>query len=170
MAELWDIYDKRRKKTGKTIPRGRNFGQGDYHLVVHIWLQNSRGELLIQKRQENLAWKPGIWATTGGSAIIGEDPYEAALRELSEELGVRNVENSMEFMLEMKRHDSLCSIWLVPCDIPAEALTLQKEEVADAKWVSRDEIRRMIAEKTFYSYDYLELLFALLDQREKFQK
>lgn len=170
MAELWDIYDKRRKKTGKTMVRGRSFGPGDYHLVVHIWLLNSSGELLIQKRQENLAWKPGIWAATGGSAIKGEDSYQAALRELSEELGVDGVEASIEFLMEIKRHDSLCSIWLVPCDIPAEKLRLQEEEVADARWVSREEIRRMVTEKTFYSYDYLEMLFALLDQREKFQK
>ena len=170
MAELWDIYDKCRQKTGKTMERGKNFGKGDYHLVAHIWPLNSKGELLIQKRQEHLTWRPGIWAATGGSAVAGENAYEAALRELKEELGITGVEDSIEFLMEIKRHDSLCSIWLVPCDIPAEQLVLQKEEVADAKWASRKEIHRMIAANEFHSYDYLEMLFQLIDQRTKFHK
>lgn len=170
MAELWEIYDKCRKKTGRTMKRGKNFGEGEYHLVVHIWPMNAKGEFLIQKRQENVAWRPGIWAATGGSAIAGETALEAAIRELEEELGITGFEESMEFMMEIKRHDSLCSIWLIPCEASVGELTLQKEEVSDAKWASREDIHRMIQEETFYAYDYLEMLFQLLDQREKFHK
>lgn len=167
MAELWDIYDKCRQRTGKTIERGKELESGEYHLVVHIWPLNQQGELLIQKRQEHLAWRPGIWAATGGSAVVGEDAYQAARRELQEELGLWDGEGSMEFLMEFKRHDSLCSIWLFPCDVSAEELVLQTEEVADARWVSREELRKMAAEGSFCSYDYLETLFQKIDQRER---
>lgn len=37
MDEMWDIYDKYGKKTGRVIPRSEITTVGDYHLVVHVW-------------------------------------------------------------------------------------------------------------------------------------
>ena len=48
--ELWDVYDVVRNKTGRTMVRGETFAEGDYHLVVHVCIFNSKGEMLIQKR------------------------------------------------------------------------------------------------------------------------
>lgn len=50
--ELWDVLDKNGEPTGKTVSRGFKgaFPKGKYHLVVHIWIKNSKGEFLIQKR------------------------------------------------------------------------------------------------------------------------
>ena len=49
--ELWDIYDKDRNKTGRTMKRGEPMKDGDYHLVVHICIFSSDGKMLIQQRQ-----------------------------------------------------------------------------------------------------------------------
>ena len=43
-GELWDIYDEHRKKTGRLHRRGDDLAPGEYHLVVHIWIENSRGQ------------------------------------------------------------------------------------------------------------------------------
>lgn len=45
--ELWDIYDINRIKTGKTVMRGETIKQGGFHLVVHVCVFNSKGEMLI---------------------------------------------------------------------------------------------------------------------------
>lgn len=170
MAELWDVYDQCAKKTGRTIERGKQIANGDYHLVVHIWVVNSKGEILIQKRASTVTWRPGMWAATGGSAVIGEDEYTAAIRELNEEIGI-NMENSvdlsMEFLLKLKRHDSLCSVWVVFGDVEIDKLKLQKEEVDDVAWVSRETLQSMMEEKKFYSYDYLNMLLRFIDDHEK---
>lgn len=47
--ELWDIYDELRCKTGRTHERGNLLPSGDYHLVIHVWIVNDKGEFLIQK-------------------------------------------------------------------------------------------------------------------------
>lgn len=165
MAELWDIYDTRAQKTGRCMERGALFTPGEFHQVVHIWLINSKGELLIQKRAAQVAWRPGIWAATGGSAVAGEDVYTAAIRELSEELGIRGVEDSMEFVMTIKHRNSLCSVWAVFCDIPVERLVLQQEEVEEARWVSRETLFAMMERQEFYRYDYLEFLLRYLERR-----
>ena len=42
-GELWDVYDKERRLTGRVHRRGDILASGDYHLSVHIWIRNSRG-------------------------------------------------------------------------------------------------------------------------------
>ena len=71
-VELWDLYDAHGNLTGKTMVRGEEVPFGCYHLAVHIWPMNSRGEFLIQRRSPNVQWKPNLWAVTGGSAISGD--------------------------------------------------------------------------------------------------
>lgn len=46
--EIWDIYDKYRRKTGATHERRITMKTGDYHIVVHVWVVNSKGELLYK--------------------------------------------------------------------------------------------------------------------------
>ena len=88
MAEYWDLYDGAGQKTGKKHLRGTSVPEGCFHKVVHIWIQNSRGELLMQKRSDKVDNCPGEWATTGGSVQAGEEPLTTAVRELAEELGM----------------------------------------------------------------------------------
>ena len=43
--ELWDVYDINRNKTGKTAVRGEGLPEGGYHLVVHVCIIGSDGEV-----------------------------------------------------------------------------------------------------------------------------
>lgn len=60
MAEIWDLYDSRGEKTGKTMTRGENIPSGLYHIGVHIWPINDKGEFLIQRRSSTVQWKPAF--------------------------------------------------------------------------------------------------------------
>lgn len=160
IMEIWDILDGNGNITGRTIIRGEALKAEEYHLVVHIWIINSKGEILIQKRPEHLKFAPGVWATTGGSAIQGEDSITAACRETKEELGIEINRNSMLTPLRHKRKNDITDIWVVKQDIDLVDITLQKEEVSDVKWVSTKELKQMICEGSFHSYsdDYFDLL------------
>lgn len=51
MAELWDIYDENRNKTGRFAERGvYRLKKGEYHIVVVALILNSKKEILITKR------------------------------------------------------------------------------------------------------------------------
>ena len=86
--ELWDVYDEDRNLTGRLHRRGDPLKKGDYHLVIHVWILNSRGEFLLTKRSPNKGFA-NLWETTGGSALAGDDSLTAAIREVKEETGLR---------------------------------------------------------------------------------
>ena len=159
--EKWDILNAQGTPTGKTVVRGRTFLRpGEYHLVVHIWIVSSKGELLIQKRSKEKKLMPGEWAATGGSAFSGESSLSAAKRELAEELGIKARESELRFIKRIKRRNSLVDVWFTVCDTPAENLTLQKGEVALARWVDTKTFSEMVEKRKFHNYgkDYFTLI------------
>ena len=163
--ELWDVYDRCFQKTGRVHERGNPLAPGEYHLVVAIYPVNSKGEVLIQKRNPNLKLLPGIWAATGGSAVQGENAWEACQRELKEELGLTACKESSEMIAAFKRIDSFNTIWLVHTEAKISDLILQEEEVSDAKWVSVAELKAMAKEGQFHYYRYLDWLLDYLSIR-----
>ncbi len=158
--ELWDLLDEDGNLTGRTIERGKPLTEGEYHLVVNIWIKNSKGEYLIQKRSEKLKRWPGIWAATGGAAIMGESSLTAALREVKEELGICFKPDMLKRVIRVKRKNALSDLWLVCHDVDLEDIRMQKEEVSDVKYAGMSEIFEMIASNEFFDYgeDYMRLL------------
>ena len=86
--EKWDLYTKYREKTGKEHIRGEEIPEGLYHLVVHVWIRNSRGEYLLSRRAADRPTYPFFWETVGGSVLQGETSIEGAVREVKEEVGI----------------------------------------------------------------------------------
>ncbi len=165
--EKWDILNADGEFVGKTTLRGKcNMKQGEYHLVVHIWVVSSQGDILIQRRSDNKKLMPGEWAATGGAAISGEDSYTAANRELYEELGIPSNKHTLKKITRIKRRNSLLDIWFITTDIPSEKLRLQKDEVAEARWVNRSEFVDMIKNGKYHNYgkDYFDLILKTIDE------
>ena len=68
-------------KNGKSNISQKNkiLSPGYYHLVVHVWIRNRKGEYLISQRSADRPMHPLKWECVGGSALKGEDSLSAAL-------------------------------------------------------------------------------------------
>ena len=133
-SEIWDLYDGNGQKTGRTMVRGEDVPAGLYHLGVHIWPMNSRGEFLVQKRSMTVQWKPGIWAVTGGSAMAGEDALTAARRELREEntmLSLRATTDAMTGLLNREATQAIIETALSSGQAGALLLLLDMDNLKD---------------------------------------
>ena len=166
--EIWDVYNKDRIKTDKTMERGSTFADGAYHMVVHVCIFNTQGEMLIQQRQPFKEGWPNMWdVTVGGSATAGDSSQSAAERELFEEIGYQLNLNNIRPHLTVNFEVGFDDYYLVEVDIEIEKLKLQYEEVQRVKWASKDEILLMLEQGEFIPY-YKNLLELLFDIRKKY--
>ena len=156
MAELWDVYDKDRKLTGRTVERGAKLREEDYHLVVQVWIRNAKGQWLISRRAETKS-QPLKWEPTGGSVLAGETSLQGALREVKEELGISLDAEKAEFFRSFRRdkeasweNPGFLDVWVFGAEIPISDVVLQEEETCDAKWAEKEEIIRMIEQDDMF--------------------
>lgn len=160
-TEIWDLYDAHGEKTGETMRRGEEIPRGRYHIGVHIWPVNRRGEFLVQRRSMHVQWKPGLWAVTGGSALAGEEPLTAARRELLEELGIETKPGDLRKVACLRRTNSFCNVFVYPVTGDGNHFVLQEEEVSDVRWCSPGQIGQMLNAGILYNYGdlYFHTLF-----------
>lgn len=164
--ELWDLYDRDLHKTGETHVRGEKIPDGRYHMVVHVIIFNSQGQMLIQQRQDFKEGWPGMWdVSVGGSAVTGDTSHTAAEREAKEELGLDlNLDRPKVTIHFSVGFDD---IYTVTRDLDPATLTLQESEVKAARWADEEEIHQMIDDGRFipFHHSLITLLFALRDRR-----
>ncbi|MBE5822230.1 MAG: NUDIX domain-containing protein [Clostridiales bacterium] len=165
--ELRDLYDKNLNLTGETIQKGEIIPKGKYILVVVVWIQNCKGELLIQQRSFTKNSYPGKWATTGGHPKHGETSLQGMITETSEELGVVLQENELEYIKTCMDDDTFIDIYYTNKDLEINDMILQKEEVEAVKWVSIEEFEKMISNNEVASshFELYEEIKELLKSR-----
>lgn len=170
--ELWDLYDINRNKTNRTWVRGEELQPGEFHLVIHVCIFNSNGDMLIQQRQPFKDGWPNMWdLTVGGSATVGDTSQTAAQRELYEELGLKLNFQKIRPHLTINFEKGFDDIYLIEENVQVHTLTLQVEEVQNVKWASKEEILTMIENGEFIPYyeSLIQLLFESRKQRGTIQ-
>ena len=162
VKELWDVYDTH----GNIIPdrvseRGKHdLGPGEYHLVVFAWIINDKNEFIISRRQKGKIFA-GKWECTGGCALVGDSSVGAAVREVSEELGLSLDADEGELFKRYKRNYprgacAICDVWVFRKNFELSDMTLQKEEVSEAKIISAEELLELFGSSSYKKrYEYL---------------
>ena len=158
--ELWDIYTKDRVKTGRLHRRGEKMKDGEYHMVVHVCIFNSKNQLLIQQRQPFKKGWPNRWdITVGGSALHGESSSQAAEREVSEEIGLQLDLSGVRPDFTINFEDGFDDYYLLEREVDLDKLHLQEEEVQAVRWADREELLQMQEQGIMIPYWFLDKLF-----------
>ncbi len=162
--EYWDVYTEDRIRTGRLHRRGDRMKEGDYHLVVHVCIFNSKNQLLIQQRQPFKKGWPNMWdLSVGGSAVAGDSSSRAAEREVMEELGLELDLSHCRPVFTMNFSDGFDDYYIVKKDVDLSVLRLQEEEVQRVRWVGKEEAMEMQRSGIFIPYWFLGKLFEITD-------
>lgn len=164
--ELWDVYDRERMRTGKTVPRGGPLLENEFHLSVHVCIFNSRGEMLIQQRQPFKEDWPSMWDfSAGGCSVAGETSAQAVQRELFEELGIKADFSAQRPSFTINFRRGFDDYYIMNEEIDIRQLCLQPEEVLGVKWAKKEEILSLIREEKFIPYipGLVEMIFDIRD-------
>lgn len=91
MEERFETFDDAGRRTG-LVPRSEVHRLGLWHRSAHVFVFNSRGDLLVQKRAPDKDLYADLWDYSVGEHLKpGESFDEGAIRGMSEELGVTGV-------------------------------------------------------------------------------
>ena len=142
-VELNDIYDSSRRLTGRVHRRGTPWKEGEYGLVVCVWVYDGEGKLLLTRRAKGKSFA-GTWENSGGAAQAGETSRQAIARELYEETGIRAEESEFELLCSDRDNHTHYDFYCLRRQIPIEEVVLLPGETDDAKWVSFQQVHEMI--------------------------
>lgn len=140
-GELWDLTDAAGTPIGRTHRRGDpDFPLGLFHVIAAVCVVRDDGLVLITQRAA-VKDHPLAWEFPAGSALTGETSREAAVRELSEETGLRAGQEALEPVGRVVEQQALLDLYVVH-GLQHLALELDPEEVADSAWVPLGEVFR----------------------------
>lgn len=166
--ELWDIYDKNKVPTGRTMERNHfTLADDEYHLTVLGVIVRPDGRFLITKRVMTKAWAPGWWEVSGGAAQAGEKSEDAVIREIREETGldVTGAEGGYQFTYHRenpgKGDNYFVDVYRYVMDVDERDLNLQEEEVAGVRFATTEEIKELAEQGIFLHYDSIQRVFSL---------
>lgn len=146
--EYFDIVDENGQPTGIVEERSIVHAKGLAHRAVHMWIYRiHKGtlQLLLQKRSSTKDSHPSCYdMSSAGHVSAGDDFYESALRELTEELGV-NAQTLYELFpypvsYTKVFHDKTFiekeynMVYALKLDWEEASFILQEEEVELVKW------------------------------------
>lgn len=165
-VELWDIYDKNKVRTGRTMERN-NFCLKDdeYHLTVLGVVCRPDGKYLITKRVMTKRWAPGWWEVSGGAALAGEDSYDAVKREVLEETGldVSNFRGGYQFTYHRenpgKGDNYFVDVYKFVGDFTMEDVKFQEAETDGGMLADIEQIKEFAREGIFLHYDSIRQVF-----------
>ncbi len=135
------------------MPRDEVHKNGIWHRTTDIWVLNSKGELLCEKRSMAKDVSPGEWESIfGGHTLAGEDDLESAIKEIEEELGLKVKGEELKFFKTVKasdreknfQHNRFKSVYLLNFDGNSSEIDFEEEEIDEVKWVGKKEVRRIL--------------------------
>ena len=92
MSEYFDVLNEKGEYTGKVESRDVCHKEGLWHKAVAVFVVNSKGQVLLQKRSAKKKMWPNMWdITAGGHVDSGEFGFESIIREIKEELVIKKV-------------------------------------------------------------------------------
>jgi isopentenyl-diphosphate delta-isomerase type 1 len=157
-VEYLDILDEEGNLTGDAVSSKEVHEKGLIHRAVHVWLLNSKGQLLVQMRTPNKVAYPNHWdISASGHVSAGESSIDAAKKETEEEIGLTLPDTAFQPLFTIREHvvindgtyiaNEFQDVYLVHLDVLAPELQLQESEVADVRWVDISELKEWLAGK-----------------------
>ena len=154
MKERFDVLNELGEFTGETATREDCHGKGLWHRAVYAFVINDKGNILLQKRSANKKLWPNMWdVTVGGHVDAGEFGRQALIREVKEELGIEIKDDDIKYLIGststneqgdiINKHYNEC--YLITKNINVSDIKIQKEEVSEVKYFSKDELLKRIS-------------------------
>ncbi len=166
--EYYNLYDKTRKKVVKTIKSSEDYPSNLFREIIHVLIFND-DKLLIQKRSKNKKTFPNLYNLgVSGNVRSNESVFEAAKREVSEELNLDLNIDELLVSFTINFDKGFDDFFILKKAVDINKLSLEKSEVIDVLWADIDEIKTLINNNEFvpYTTSFIDLIFFMKDDNK----
>lgn len=141
--------------------------EGKLHRAFSVFIFNSQGEMLLQRRALHKYHSPGLWSNACCShPRPGEDSEAAAHRRMKEEMGFDcHIERAFQFTYKAEFDNGLTENELDHVFIGEYNGVVQPnpEEVAEYRWIDADSLKKDVQENPEqYTYWFCVVLDKVL--------
>lgn len=136
-------------------PRDEAHSKGLWHRNSHVWIINSRDEILCQKRSLKKDSNPGFWEPFFGGHLKPNQEYlESAVQEVNEELGlsVRKKDLTLFKIFKDRDHKEFQSIFKILWYGDISKIKFDKDEVEELKLLPISEVKDTLLTKKNYKW------------------
>ncbi|PJE65704.1 hypothetical protein COU91_00075 [Candidatus Saccharibacteria bacterium CG10_big_fil_rev_8_21_14_0_10_47_8] len=158
--ELIDVLDQWGNKTGEVLSKKEVHKRELWHAGAHLWIYNSKGEVLLQHRSPRKVIFPNTWdISVAGHVDSGEISPQTLVREAKEELELTIDPKRLRFIgttiFDAKLpigwiHRVFDWTYILQMEIDLALLKFQKTEVDDIRWHLVAEFERDINDPEVY--------------------
>ncbi len=147
--EVFEVVDETGKPVGQASRRECHSNPALMHQAVHVLVFDDEGRLFLQKRSRKKDIQPGRWDTSvGGHMQPGENPEQAALREMQEELGIAPAK--LDFLYQYTWRSSVETELVRTFKTVYEGpFRICAEEIETARYWTTDEIKASLGRGVF---------------------
>lgn len=175
--EYFDILDENGNETGRSKPRNDVHRDGDWHKAAHVWIINSAGDILLQRRCAKKDSHPNMLdISCAGHLSAGEDSLTGAIRELKEELDLDVRPEELRFIKTLKRSSKYSDIfinnefddlYILRTDKTIDEMKYREEEISELFFVPYKDFKKMVEnnQPDLLRHDEeFNILFSLFDK------
>jgi 16S rRNA (adenine1518-N6/adenine1519-N6)-dimethyltransferase len=158
--ELFDVVNKNDQVIGQEL-RSIVHQRGLWHRGVHLLLFTHEEKLLVQQRSRNKSQSPLMYdCSVSEHVTAGEGYYEAALRGISEELGLTGIELTplVKFEMNYGPNDNEISM-IFKGIVQPKLVKFDPIEIERIKYFTLSELQTLMdTKKTKFSYWFGQIL------------
>jgi protein-tyrosine-phosphatase/8-oxo-dGTP pyrophosphatase MutT (NUDIX family) len=150
-----DVVDGENKPLGFSLPINIANKNSVWHRGCHAIITTPNKKTLVQKRSNNIIFSPKLVdISLGGHVDVNEQPCDAIVREIKEEVGLDvgaedlidlGIYKQSNYHPKYKKHNrSFIYTYHVRLNEDKPNLTIQKEEVDSVKLLTPSQLKRLI--------------------------
>jgi isopentenyldiphosphate isomerase len=108
-----------------------------------LWIQNPKGGILLAKRKITKRNAPGRWGPAVAGTNEKSETYNSnIIKETEEEIGLKNFD--FKKADKIKENNFFCQWFTLIIDKKLAEFTIQKEEVEQIRWATKDALLQEI--------------------------
>lgn len=147
---VYEVLDEEGHKTGQLLDKAVIHQQQLWHEVVHVWIVNGRGELLMQLRAPTVELAPNVWDVSVGTHVRPQEmPPEAATRALRDAFGITVTDGELKHLFnihasnplpEGRTHNVFGHVFLLHADVDIDRLQVNPANISQLKWLPLNQL------------------------------